>query len=163
MHRRVVADLDPASPTRFKVSGLRNLVSALASVTREARPHTPVFVVSGGFKAQVALTAIVGQALGVPVAYRFKAFADTIWLPPLPIRLDTAPLRPLLELLRRRPVSDDDLRALIGAPLTEANAAWATVRALLTPAPVHDAGEGWTLSPLGQLVVELGTNEFDRG
>lgn len=155
VHARVVADLDPASPTRFKVDGLRNLVSALASATREAHPHTPVFVMSGGFKAQVALTAVVGQALGVPVAYRFEAFPDTIWLPPLPIRMDVTPLRPLLDLLQQGAVSETELRTRVGAPLTEANTAWATVRALLAPAPDSAYGHCWSLSPLGQLVLEM--------
>jgi putative CRISPR-associated protein (TIGR02619 family) len=153
--QRVIADLDPAAPARFKVSGLRNLVAALGRVAKEARPHTPVFVVSGGFKAQVALTAVVGQALGVPVAYRFEAFPETIWLPPLPVRLDLEVLAPVVDLLRLGEITDEDLRARLGAPLTEANQAWARVRALLSPAPDGPDGQRWGLSPLGQLVLEM--------
>ncbi len=152
---RVIADLDYSSPARFKVEGLRNLVSALAQVTREVRPHQPVFVVSGGFKAQVALTTVVGQALGVSVAYRFELFPDTIWLPPLPVRLDMGVVAPLADLLRHGTATEDQLRQRLGSPLTEANPAWAAVRALLTP---HSGTAGeplWRLSPLGQLVLEM--------
>jgi len=152
---RVIADLDHASPARFKVEGLRNLVSALAQVTREVRPHQPVFVVSGGFKAQVALTTVVGQALGVPVAYRFELFPDTMWLPPLPVRLDMGVVAPVADLLRHGTFTEEQLRQRLGSPLTEANPSWAAVRALLTP---HTGPAGqplWGLSPMGQLVIEM--------
>jgi len=155
VHNRVITDLDPSAPTRFKVSGLRNLVAALARVAKEERPHTPVFVVSGGFKAQVALTAVVGQALAVPVAYRFEAFPETIWLPPLPVRLDLEALAPLLDLIRLGEITDGELRARLGSPLTEANPAWAKVRALLAPSSDAPGDEKWVLSPLGQLVLEM--------
>lgn len=152
---RVIADLDHSYPARFKVEGLRNLVSALAQLTREVRPHQPVFVVSGGFKAQVALTTVVGQALGVSVAYRFELFPDTMWLPPLPVRLDMGAVVPVADLLRHGTVTEDQLRQRLGSPLTEANPAWAAVRALLTP-HAGPAGEPlWSLSPLGQLVLEM--------
>lgn len=152
---RVIADLDHTSPTRFKVEGLRNLVSALAQVTREVRPHQPVFVVSGGFKAQVAITTVVGQALGVSVAYRFEQFPDTMWLPPLPVRLDMGVVAPVADLLRQGTVTEEELRQRLGAPLTEANPAWAAVRALLTPNRGLAGEPLWGLAPLGQLVLEL--------
>ncbi len=154
-----IADLDPSSPARFKVAGLRNLVSALTRLTNDERPHTPVFVVSGGFKAQVALTAVVGQALGVPVAYRFEAFPETIWLPPLPVRLDREVLAPVADLLRQLTITDEELRKRLGGPLTEGNPAWAKVRALLAPAPDGGDDRQWCLSPLGQLVLEIQDTE----
>lgn len=152
---QVVADLDPTFPARFKVGGLRNLVSELVQVVRESRPDTPIFVVSGGFKAQVAVTAVVGQMLGVPVAYRFEEFPDTIWLPPLPVRLDEEAVAPLADVLWRGEITDADLRARLGSPLTEANPAWAMTRTLLVEDRDEQGQVIWRVSPLGQLALEL--------
>ena len=43
---------------------------------------------TGGYKAQIAIAVLLGQALGVPVYYKHELFSEIIAFPPMPIALD---------------------------------------------------------------------------
>ena len=54
---------------------------------------------TGGYKAQIAVAVVLGQALGIPVFYKHEKFSETIAFPPLPISLDYSLLGPHADLL----------------------------------------------------------------
>lgn len=74
----------------FKNTGLRNLARKIAGLVRAERQRgsEPIINATGGFKAQMAFAALLGQVLCVPVYYQFEDFPEIIELPPLPVRFD---------------------------------------------------------------------------
>jgi len=74
----------------FKLRGLAALASVLAHEIRNARlaGFEPIISATGGFKAEAAICAQVGQVLGVGVFYIHEAFQEIIELPPAPIGWD---------------------------------------------------------------------------
>lgn len=43
---------------------------------------------TGGYKAQIAIAVVFGQALSIPVLYRHERFSEIIDFPPMPITFD---------------------------------------------------------------------------
>ena len=43
---------------------------------------------TGGYKAQIAVGVLLGQAIGVPVYYKHELFSEIIAFPPMPVALD---------------------------------------------------------------------------
>ena len=43
---------------------------------------------TGGYKAQIAIAVLMGQALGIPVYYKHERFDAIIPFPPMPVSLD---------------------------------------------------------------------------
>jgi len=84
---RTVEDLDDSRINDFKSKGLRNLVRELGRCIKEYQNRL-VINATGGFKAQIAFALALGQAVGIPVYYRFEKFPKIIELPPLPLSLD---------------------------------------------------------------------------
>ncbi|MEN6347743.1 MAG: hypothetical protein ABFE16_20800 [Armatimonadia bacterium] len=88
----MIDGLDGRDPKRFAHRGLRALVKAAARCLMEARRRDPqvqcVINATGGYKAQISLTGLLGQALKVPVVYLFEQFAQCIELPPMPVDFD---------------------------------------------------------------------------
>jgi len=82
-----IEDLDDSRIHDFKTKGLRNLVRELGNYIKEYGNRL-VINATGGFKAQIAFALALGQAVGVPVYYRFERFPQVIELPPLPLSLD---------------------------------------------------------------------------
>jgi putative CRISPR-associated protein (TIGR02619 family) len=83
-----VPDLQDADPKRFRTRGLRNLAKLLAAKVREYGPAACAVNATGGYKAQIAVAVLMGQAVGVPVYYMHEKFAEVIAFPPLPVAFD---------------------------------------------------------------------------
>lgn len=82
--------LSPADPERFTHVGLRSLVRESSASLRDASRRGLHCVVNatGGFKAQISVAGLIGQAMGVSVVYQFEGFPNCIEMPPMPLELD---------------------------------------------------------------------------
>jgi putative CRISPR-associated protein (TIGR02619 family) len=106
-----VADLQDADPKRFRTQGLRHLARALCRVIRDHSAAACAINATGGYKAQIAVAVLLGQALGVPVYYKHEQFSEIIAFPPLPVALDFEVwmrATPLLFQLEREPQPADE-------------------------------------------------------
>jgi putative CRISPR-associated protein (TIGR02619 family) len=83
-----VADLQDQDPKRFRTQGLRNLARDLCRVVRGYTPRACAINATGGYKAQIAVAVLLGQAVGVPVYYKHEQFSEIIAFPPMPVALD---------------------------------------------------------------------------
>jgi putative CRISPR-associated protein (TIGR02619 family) len=83
-----LTDLQDDKPSRFKVYGLRNLVRELGKIVNQFSADTLVIDATGGYKAQIAIAVVFGQALSIPVLYRHERFSEIIDFPPMPIAFD---------------------------------------------------------------------------
>lgn len=83
-----VGDLQDADPRRFRTHGLRNLARTICKVIRDHSAPACAINATGGYKAQIAVGVLLGQALGVPVYYKHELFNEVIAFPPLPVALD---------------------------------------------------------------------------
>ncbi|MGI5862875.1 MAG: putative CRISPR-associated protein [Myxococcales bacterium] len=78
------------SPRGAFVHGLRNLVRAIGKIARDAGgPEWVAINATGGYKAQIAVAVLIGQALGSPVFYKHERFeSEVIAFPPMPVSFD---------------------------------------------------------------------------
>ncbi len=83
-----VPDLQDQDPKRFRTKGLRNLARKLCGVIRERSASACAINATGGYKAQIAIAVLLGQAIGVPVYYKHEQFSEIIAFPPMPVALD---------------------------------------------------------------------------
>lgn len=83
-----VPDLLDSDPKRFRTKGLRNLAKLLAVKIREYGAPSCGINATGGYKGQIAIAVLIGQAIGVPVYYKHERFSEIIAFPPLPIAFD---------------------------------------------------------------------------
>lgn len=83
-----VPDLQDQDPKRFRTKGLRNLARKICGVIRERSAVACAINATGGYKAQIALGVLLGQAIGVPVFYKHELFSEIIAFPPMPVALD---------------------------------------------------------------------------
>jgi len=85
----VVKDLQDERPKDFKTHGLRNLVrNAGEYIQKAGGPGCVAIDATGGYKAQIAIALLVGQALDIPVSYKHERFSEIIDFPPLPVTFD---------------------------------------------------------------------------
>jgi putative CRISPR-associated protein (TIGR02619 family) len=84
----VIDDLQDEKPPRFKTFGLRNLVRQIGDLVQRYQAANILIDATGGYKAQIAIAVDFGQALGIPVLYRFERFSEIINIPPMPISFD---------------------------------------------------------------------------
>ncbi len=85
----VVEKLQHENPKDFKIHGLRNLVRKMTEYISKYGGSSEVAIeATGGYKAQIALSVIIGQVLNIPVFYKYENFPEIISFPPLPISLD---------------------------------------------------------------------------
>lgn len=84
----VVPDLQDQDAKRFRTRGLRNLARAICGVIRERSASACSINATGGYKAQIAIGVLLGQAIGVPVYYKHELFSEIIAFPPMPVALD---------------------------------------------------------------------------
>ncbi len=141
-----VGGLREDEPSRFKSEGLRNLVHGLARYVQRYGHDYVAIDATGGYKAQIALAALLGQALNVPVFYKHERFDAIIDLPPMPVTLDYG-------LLGRHA---DILAALDGEDLLtsdELSLVPPRLRSLLESVRVGDRTL-YALGPVGQVVLE---------
>ncbi|MBV5310881.1 putative CRISPR-associated protein [Chromatium okenii] len=83
-----IEDLQDQDPKRFRTKGLRNLAKTVCRIIREHGAPYCAINATGGYKAQIAIGVLMGQALGVPVYYKHERFSEIIAFPPMPISLD---------------------------------------------------------------------------
>jgi putative CRISPR-associated protein (TIGR02619 family) len=83
-----VPDLQDQDPKRFRTHGLRNLARKICGVIRERSVAACAINATGGYKAQIAVGVLLGQAIGVPVYYKHELFSEIIAFPPMPVALD---------------------------------------------------------------------------
>jgi putative CRISPR-associated protein (TIGR02619 family) len=83
-----VPDLQDQDPKRFRTKGLRNLARKICGVIRERSAAPCAINATGGYKAQIAIGVLLGQAIGVPVYYKHELFSEIIAFPPMPVALD---------------------------------------------------------------------------
>lgn len=84
----VVPGLTDENPRRFRTEGLRNLVRKMGEIIRDYGSSNCLINATGGYKAQIAVAVMLGQALGIHVYYKHERFAEIISFPPLPFSLD---------------------------------------------------------------------------
>jgi len=76
-------------PKDFKTHGLRNLVRIIGEyLQRMGGTENVAIDATGGYKAQIAIAVVIGQALNIPVYYKHERFSEIIDFPPMPITLD---------------------------------------------------------------------------
>jgi putative CRISPR-associated protein (TIGR02619 family) len=83
-----IEHLQDNNPKLFKSKGLRNLTKAISQIIREQGSLYCAINATGGYKAQIAIAVLMGQALGVPVYYKHEQFSEIIEFPPMPVSLD---------------------------------------------------------------------------
>jgi len=131
----------------FKTVGLRNLARKLGELVRRAGDARFVAInATGGFKAQIAVAVLIGQALGVAVHYKFELFPEIIEFPPMPVSFD-------FELLGR---FADDLCAFEDGEVVARREedVEPALRVLLEEVPNEDGRSLWALAPIGQIYLE---------
>ncbi len=84
----IIKDLQDRVPKKFKINGLRNLVREIGNIVKNYDKKNIAIDATGGYKAQIALAVIIGQALDIPVYYKHEFFGEIIDFAPLPISLD---------------------------------------------------------------------------
>lgn len=84
----IVERLQDQEPKQFKVHGLRNLVRQAGKLVQRYGAEEIAINATGGYKAQIAVAVVLGQALGIPVLYRHERFSEIIDFPPMPISFD---------------------------------------------------------------------------
>ncbi|MDJ1168904.1 putative CRISPR-associated protein [Roseofilum sp. BLCC_M154] len=83
-----IVDLQDENPKRFRTKGLRNLAKKISQIVRERGSEFCAINATGGYKAQIAIAVLMGQALEIPVYYKHERFSEIIAFPPMPISLD---------------------------------------------------------------------------
>ena len=83
-----VDGLKDKDPKGFRIRGLRNLAKLLGERVREAGADFCAINATGGYKAQIAIAVLMGQALEIPVYYKHERFNAIIPFPPMPVALD---------------------------------------------------------------------------
>jgi len=149
-----VSGLQDKDPQRFRAHGLRKLAQLLCKVIRERDPSVCAINATGGYKAQIAVAVLIGQAVGVPVYYKHEYFDDIIAFPPMPVALDFTlwlKANPMLFDLERR----DDL-----IPFAEFRDEWDEKYDSLVERETIDQTEYITLSATGQIFHETFRERF---
>jgi len=86
---REIDGLQDQDPQKFRTQGLRNLAKTVCQIIRNYDPPYCAINATGGYKAQIAVAVLMGQALGVPVYYKHEQFQDQIIaFPPMPVSLN---------------------------------------------------------------------------
>ncbi len=83
-----IEDLQDQDPKRFRTHGLRNLARLICGAVRAHSAPACAINATGGYKAQIAIAVLLGQALGIPVYYMHERFSEIISFPPMPVALD---------------------------------------------------------------------------
>lgn len=84
-----IEGLQDQDPQRFGNEGLRNLVRICGQVIQASgAPAHVALNATGGYKAQIAIAALIGSALQIPVYYKHELFDSVIAFPPMPIAVD---------------------------------------------------------------------------
>lgn len=82
VHTVVVPGLQDDDPQKFCKRGMRNLFRKMQRVIADNSPQKCAINATGGFKAQIAVAVLLGQATDVPVYYKHERFNEMISFPP---------------------------------------------------------------------------------
>lgn len=88
IEKKEIENLQDPEPKKFKTIGLRNLVRVMGVYLKRFGINNCAIDATGGYKAQIAIAVLIGQALNIPVYYKHERFNEIIDFPPLPISLD---------------------------------------------------------------------------
>lgn len=80
--------LQDERPRDFRTRGLRNLAKQMCRILLDHRYTKCGINATGGYKAQIAVATLIGQAISVPVYYKHESFDEVIEFPPMPVALD---------------------------------------------------------------------------
>ncbi|WP_071515279.1 putative CRISPR-associated protein [Geitlerinema sp. PCC 9228] len=84
-----IQGLQDENPKIFRTKGLRELSKHVCRIIKETGSSNFCAInATGGYKAQIAIAVLMGQALEVPVYYKHEKFSEIIGFPPMPISLD---------------------------------------------------------------------------
>ena len=84
-----VTGLRDDDPQQFRTQGLRNLAKLFGELVRNSGGAEFCAInATGGYKAQIAIAVLMGQALNIPVYYKHERFDAIIPFPPMPVALD---------------------------------------------------------------------------
>ncbi len=74
----------------FRRTGMPGFTRRLCEIIQSEREFGRQVLIeaTAGFKAMITLAGLVGQALQVPVRYRFEGFSRSVEIPPLPLVFD---------------------------------------------------------------------------
>ncbi len=150
---RKIEKLSDKNPGEFRAKGLRNLVKTMAEIYRAGKDYGIVAVnATGGYKAQIALATALGQALEMPVYYRFERFNHIIEIVPIPLKISTDIVEAYLEMFLMLDCASD------GIPKKEflRYGGWRSFADIPEDIKVFiDEVEGrYVLSPMGQVYLE---------
>jgi putative CRISPR-associated protein (TIGR02619 family) len=149
-----VEDLQDQDPRRFRTRGLRQLARELCKILRERTPAACAINATGGYKAQIAIAVLIGQAIGVPVFYKHELFPEIIAFPPMPVALD-------FELwMRASGMLFDLVRDLNPAPFSLYADEWSETYESLVERVSIDGQEYLELSPTGQIFHDTFRERF---
>ncbi|HXG66327.1 MAG TPA: putative CRISPR-associated protein [Blastocatellia bacterium] len=142
-----IEGLQDDNPGRFRTEGLRNLARKVGEIVRQT--GDPMYVAinaTGGYKAQIAIAVLIGQAMGLPVFYKHELFPEIIAFPPMPLSFD-------YDLLGRHADVLDELEreGVVEMPEGQVDDA---LRVLLEEAEGSDGKTLWALAPIGQIYLE---------
>jgi putative CRISPR-associated protein (TIGR02619 family) len=147
LSRERVAGLQVDDAVRFRREGVPNYFRLALRAGERQGWYDVVLNPTGGYKALVSYTTLLGMMFGVPVCYIFDNGRELLRLPPLPVEIDRnrlAPLLPSMERVERETtIPADDFW---GRSPYEMRQEYASL--------VEEEGGQVTLSPLGLLVWE---------
>lgn len=127
---------------QFKKSGLIQLVKKLTWLIRQGETARTSIISTGGFKAQIAYSTLLGVLFNIPVYYIHEDFSELVELPSLPIHFDFSAFEDALP----------DLDAIVSA----ANKKQASSAMNRLPEEmrslIDENGESYTMSPMGQAI-----------
>jgi putative CRISPR-associated protein (TIGR02619 family) len=142
----VVDKLQDSRPKDFKIHGLRNLVRKIGEyIQRFGGTDYVAIDATGGYKAQIAIAVVIGQALNIPIYYKHEFFSELIDFPPLPVTLDYEILAKYSELF----TDFERGSALTDVEIGELDE---SLKVLLTELEV-DGQYLYELSPIGQIYL----------
>lgn len=141
-----VDELQDERPKDFRTHGLRNLVREIgAFIQRFGGPDNIAIDATGGYKAQIAVAVLIGQAINIPVYYKHERFNEIIDFPPMPVSLD-------YEVLAQNTALLTDFERGETFSSTELGEVDRKLRVLLTEIEV-DGESHYELGPIGQIYL----------
>lgn len=143
---KTIEALQDDRPDLFRTRGLRNLIRAMADIVRQHGPEFVAIDATGGYKAQIGLAVVFGQAMNIPVYYKHERFKYLIELPPMPITLDYEVLGQNAWLLQTLENQGTFTSEEIGEVAEK-------VKVLLQDVEV-DGQRLWEISPVGLIYLE---------
>jgi hypothetical protein len=127
---------------QFKKLGLIQLVKKLTWLIRQGETVRTSIISTGGFKAQIAYSTLLGVLFNIPVYYIHEDFSELVELPSLPIHFDFSAFEDALPDLNAVISASDKKQASLAM-----NRLSEDMRSL-----IDESGESYAMSPVGQSI-----------